>query len=128
MSTISGAARSGIAGGSLRSTTCSGRGPYRRVRSGGGAGRSRTLVTGSSGQARGGPADDGRGVDTGRERPESVPPGSRAAVVGQPGRGERIGHGGVAVPHEQGALKNEGHGLGQLAGAGFGRITDLLAQ
>ena len=53
MSTISGAARVRDRRGSLRSTTCSGRGPYRRVRSGGGAGRSRTSVTCSSGQARG---------------------------------------------------------------------------
>src|SRR6201985_4015193 len=112
---MSGTARSGTAGGSLRSTTCSGRGPYRRVRSGSGAGRSRMLVTGSSGQPRGGPADDGRGVDTGRERAESMPPGSRAAVVGQPGRGERIGHGGGALPYEQGALENEGHSRGPLA-------------
>src|SRR2546430_17608130 len=96
MSTISGAARSGTVGGSLRSTTCSARGPYRRVRLGGGAGRSRTLVTGLSGQPRGGPADDGRGGDTGREPAEGMPPASRAAAVGQPGRGERIRHGGGA--------------------------------
>src|SRR6267378_3093537 len=127
MSTISGVARPGTTRGNLRSTTCSGSGPYRRVRSGGGAGRSRTLVTGSSGQPRSGPAGDGRDVGTGRQRAEDMPPGSRAAVVGQPGRGERVGHGGVAVPDEQGALKNEGHGLGQMTGADLGRVADLLA-
>src|SRR5262249_15243338 len=54
------------------------------------------LVTGSSGQARRGAADDGRGITAGRKHAEGGPPageGTCPAVVGQPGRDERVRHG-----------------------------------
>ena len=89
-----------------------------------------TLVTGSSRRDRGrDTADDGRGVGAGRKRAEGAAPTQEApAVVGQPRPGKRVGHGGVAVPDEQGALEGERHGLGEMTGAGFGRVAEFLTQ
>ena len=62
-------------------------------------------------------------VPKARPQPRKPPPS-----VGQAGCGERVGHGGVAVPDEQRALEGERHGFGEMTGAGLGRVAEFLAQ
>jgi len=55
-------------------------------------------------------------------------PNPGTSRVGQPGRDKRIGHRGIPVTDEQGALESERQALGELAGASLRRAAELLTQ
>ena len=62
-------------------------------------------------------------------RPDSVP-NARAPVAAQPGRGEGVGHRGVAVTDQQGALQHRGQLPPRCGGRvfGLGRVGQLGAE
>src|SRR6266508_4863158 len=86
-------------------------------------GSERSVTEGPS--ARPGPVDDRGGVDAGRQRTEGDAP-----VGVQPGRAERVGDRGVAVPLQQGALQHQGHRLDDPAGPVLDvvEVAQLLTQ